>query len=81
LKNIYTKGLLLKKVGALGAKSKMAKISPNEADYRPQTKQEHCEDCTMYRAPNKCTLVLGYINPRGHCRYFKAKNKLPTGDK
>lgn len=32
----------------------------------------------MYRHPNACTLVIGHINPVGHCRYWEAKGKLPV---
>jgi len=54
----------------------MAKISKSEADYIEPAKKEHCEDCTMFRLPARCTLVLGEISINGHCRYFKLKNKL-----
>jgi hypothetical protein len=56
----------------------MAKISKAEADYMDTSTRKHCEDCSMFRKPNDCTLVLGRIEPKGHCRYWKAKSKLPT---
>lgn len=38
----------------------------------PQGKQR-CELCSMYRTPNECTLVKGYILPRGWCKRFAWK--------
>lgn len=56
----------------------MAKISKAEAEYVDKAKSNHCQDCKMYRAPHACTLVLGYIEYEGHCRYFERKSKLPV---
>lgn len=34
-----------------------------------------CGGCTMFREPNRCTLVSGDIAPRGWCRFFDPKKK------
>jgi len=59
----------------------MAKIPKSEAEYVEPAKKDQCQDCTMFRAPNRCTLVFGDISPKGHCRYFKLKNKLSAAQK
>ncbi|HZT90295.1 MAG TPA: XkdF-like putative serine protease domain-containing protein [Stellaceae bacterium] len=32
-----------------------------------------CSACSMFRAPGRCTLVMGLIRPDGHCRHWQAK--------
>lgn len=34
---------------------------------------EQCSKCTMFRAPDRCTLVKGMILARGWCEHFEAK--------
>lgn len=58
----------------------MARISKSEAEYVEAVKKDHCKDCKMFREPRACTLVLGYISPEGHCRYFERKSKLPVAE-
>ena len=48
--------------------------SKEEADYQNHPRGEkRCELCSMFRAPDKCTLVKGRISPRGYCRWFEWK--------
>jgi hypothetical protein len=52
------------------------KAAKSTADYHEHAKgQNKCNGCTMYRAPNKCTAVEGYISPKGVCKWFKANVK------
>jgi hypothetical protein len=44
-----------------------------DANYRTRAQSRHCQDCSMYRRPNDCTLVKGYISPMGTCRFWEAK--------
>ena len=55
----------------------MAKISKIEANYIDKSKNKHCDECKMFIRPNGCTLVVGFIYPLGHCRYWEAKG-LPV---
>jgi len=34
-----------------------------------------CKHCTMWRAPNGCTAVNGYINPNGWCKWYKRSHR------
>ena len=34
---------------------------------------QRCDACTMYRNPNRCSLVTGRILPDGHCAYWEPK--------
>lgn len=36
---------------------------------------EHCSGCTMFRAPESCTAVVGTISPDGWCKFYEAKAK------
>jgi hypothetical protein len=55
------------------------KHSKAEAGYQPRPyKGQICKLCTMWRPPNGCTAVAGYINPKGWCRWYK-RSKLPAG--
>lgn len=48
--------------------------SKEYAQYQPHPKgEQQCSLCTMFRAPESCTLVDGKISPKGWCRYFEAK--------
>ncbi len=61
----------------------MKKITKEAAKYRDSAKKEHCQDCSMYIGSNLhgCTLVIGWIEAKGHCRYWEGKNKLPVEQK
>lgn len=42
-----------------------------EANYQNSPKgSEQCSKCSMFRKPNDCTLVKGYILPQGWCEHF-----------
>jgi hypothetical protein len=36
---------------------------------------EVCKHCTMWREPNRCTAVNGYIDPEGWCKWYKRSHK------
>jgi hypothetical protein len=57
--------------------AKAGTISQDEADYTDDgpVEAERCRHCTMFRAPDSCTLVKGDIHPDGHCRLFEAKDE------
>ena len=56
-------------------------ISQDEADYTEDgpVEAERCLHCTMFRAPDSCTLVEGDIHPEGHCRFFEAITGKASG--
>lgn len=55
---------------------KEEKSSKEEANYQGKPKgDQYCEDCTMWREPNKCTAVEGVISPKGWCSYFEEKEE------
>ena len=63
------------------------KITKEAANYVSHYKiqKRQCEACSMFR-PNtvnydSCTLVIGMINPEGHCKYWEAKSKLPVAER
>lgn len=37
---------------------------------------ERCATCSMYRAPESCTLVDGKIRPNGHCAHWDGRKRL-----
>lgn len=45
-------------------------MSKKEASYTKKAQEDHCQDCSMFRA-NACTLVKGYIHNQGSCDYFE----------
>lgn len=50
--------------------------SKEYAEYRDRPKgSQQCSGCSMFRAPQACTLVEGKISPRGWCRYWEKKEK------
>lgn len=50
------------------------KISKAAARYQDKPKvTKRCAGCSMFRSPNRCTLVSGDILPNGYCRYWEAK--------
>lgn len=45
-----------------------------KAEYQNNPKgTQQCNKCTMFRRPNSCTLVIGYILPQGWCKHFERK--------
>ena len=36
---------------------------------------ERCDNCTMWRSPNKCSAVSGDIKPGGWCKWWKKSNR------
>lgn len=44
-----------------------------EANYRSLAYQRHCIDCRMFRDPNACTLVQGFIASNGTCQFWQRK--------
>lgn len=55
---------------------KEEKCSKEEANYQGKPKgDQYCEDCTMWREPNKCTAVEGVISPKGWCSYFEEEEE------
>lgn len=50
------------------------KVSKSEALYQDHPKgNKWCDKCTMYRAPGRCTKVVGDIKATGYCRFYFAK--------
>jgi HK97 family phage portal protein len=63
------------KVSQVAALAK-ASIDKADADYVDHpVAGEQCSGCTMFDAPNACSLVRGDISPGGHCRFFEAKER------
>lgn len=52
-----------------------AKVSKAEAKYRVATSSAKCAVCTMFRPPNSCITVTGYIRPEDTCRFFERKKQ------
>lgn len=53
------------------------KASQEEAAYQAKPNgSEKCSECTMWRAPNKCTAVEGVISPSGWCKWYEAKEEV-----
>jgi hypothetical protein len=54
---------------------KKAKTDPKiDYQYRPHG-DERCGVCAMFRAPDRCTDVAGFIVRHGWCKIFAAKKK------
>lgn len=51
------------------------KITKDAANYQQKSTRRHCEDCSMFRAPSECTLVIGHIARFGTCRFWDRKRK------
>lgn len=49
------------------------KESKAKVHYRGGHGDHYCRNCTMFRSPNACTAVEGYISPEGLCDLFKRK--------
>lgn len=61
-------GIPLLKAG--GGEIKQSKV---QVHYRPGHGAVRCANCTMFRAPNKCTAVSGDIQPSAICNLFQRK--------
>lgn len=58
---------------------KSKQITKDKADYESNgIKKDFCDECKMFVEPDHCTLVLGFIRRKGHCKYFERKNGLLT---
>ena len=63
-------------VSRVVAVSEEKKASKEEAKYQDKPKNgQRCVNCTMWRAPNKCTAVAGTISPNGWCAWYEKGNK------
>ncbi len=50
------------------------KITKVEARYRPYPKAtKRCGNCSMFRPPVDCTLVMGEVKSHGYCEKHEAK--------
>jgi hypothetical protein len=60
----------------------MAKISKTAAEYvdHPVGK-DFCGRCTMFTAPDVCSLVKGRIQTQGHCKHFEARTSMKKNAK
>jgi hypothetical protein len=53
-----------------------AKHSKAEAGYVAHTvKGQRCDQCTMWRSPNKCSAVSGDIKPSAWCKWWKKSHR------
>lgn len=53
----------------------MAKMSQKDAGYQEMPKgDQSCSNCSLFSAPDSCSLVDGTINPQGWCRYHQNKS-------
>jgi len=51
-------------------------LTKDTARYREfATETKQCQTCTMFRVPDKCTLVQGHISRTGTCDHYKRKAK------
>ena len=50
----------------------MKRITKFQANYKELAHKEKCRDCSMFKMPANCSLVIGYIALNGHCDYWKA---------
>lgn len=57
------------------------RIAKTKAEYRMQSKDKnkYCRYCSMYRIPNACTLVIGYIYDKGTCKFWE--RRLPVAER
>ena len=50
--------------------------SDDSIQYRDRPNgDERCGLCSMYRPPNECTDVAGFIRPQGWCKIFYRKGE------
>jgi hypothetical protein len=53
-----------------------AKASKAKAGYVAHTvKGQRCDECTMWRPPNKCSAVAGDIKPNAWCKWWKRTHR------
>jgi len=58
------------------------KYSKAKAEYVAHpVKGQMCKHCTMWREPNKCTAVNGYINENGWCKWYKRSHRENLAEK
>ena len=58
------------------------KHSKQEAGYVAHTvKGQRCDQCTMWRAPNKCSAVAGDIKPEAWCKWWKQSHRKDLKEK
>ena len=51
-------------------------ISKSEAKYQDNPRgTKMCGDCSMFRRPDRCTLVKGTISRTGWCKHWEAKDR------
>lgn len=51
-------------------------MTKTDARYQDHPKGTlRCKGCTMFREPDKCTLVAGKIAPQGYCVHYDSKVK------
>lgn len=63
-------------VALLGFDPTEARIDKTEAEYQDSPRGgARCERCTMFEAPDACTLVEGEVEARGWCRYFERQDE------
>jgi hypothetical protein len=53
----------------------IAKMAQKAAGYQDKPKgDQSCANCTLFKAPDSCTLVDGTITPGGWCRFYAKKS-------
>lgn len=54
----------------LPVKDAAAKMTQKAVAYQDTPKDDQrCDNCSLFQAPNSCTLVDGEINPSGWCKF------------
>jgi len=55
-------------------KQAFAKMSQKSVTYQDSPKgDQQCSNCSLFQAPNTCTLVDGNISPVGWCKFWVKK--------
>ena len=55
--------------------SAIAKMAQKAAGYQDKPKgDQSCANCTLFKAPDSCTLVDGTIVSSGWCRFYAKKS-------
>ena len=53
----------------------IAKMAQKAAGYQEKPSgDQNCANCTLFKAPDTCTLVDGQIAPSGWCRFYAKKS-------
>lgn len=53
----------------------IAKMAQKAAGYQVKPSgDQSCANCTLFKAPDSCTLVDGTIAPNGWCRFYAKKS-------